>query len=128
MTEQQAEQMLGVTLRPPRMEKWDYPKKEMFPTPTARDYKEQQTTEQGWEQQSQSEPSGQRNNVADTNDKGVRTRINGSDNDLQKEGRGGGDDRTTSRTDVGSNTKTTKNGEMGLSEKGDVPYTHSKGL
>ena len=39
MTEQQAEQMLGCTLRPPRMEKWDDPKKEMFPTPTARDYK-----------------------------------------------------------------------------------------
>ena len=35
MTEQQAEQMLGCTLRPPRMEKWDYPKKEMFPTPSA---------------------------------------------------------------------------------------------
>ena len=35
LTEQQAEQMLGVTLRPPRMEKWDYPKKEMFPTPSA---------------------------------------------------------------------------------------------
>ena len=89
---------------------------------------EQQTTEQGRKQQSQSELSRQRDNVADTNDKGVRTRINGSDNDLQKEGRGGGDDRTTSRTDVRSNTKTTKNGEMGLSEKGDVPYTNSKGL
>ena len=35
LTEQQAEQMLGVTLRPPRMEKWDYPKREMFPTPSA---------------------------------------------------------------------------------------------
>ena len=35
MTEQQAEQMLGCTLRPPRMEKWNYPKKEMFPTPSA---------------------------------------------------------------------------------------------
>ena len=87
---------------------------------------EQQTTEQGRKQQSQSELSRQRDNVADTNDKGVRTRINGSDNDLQKEGRGGGDDRTTSRTDVRSNTKTTKNGEMGLSEKGDVPYTNCK--
>tara|TARA_R100000995_G_scaffold84826_1_gene65047 strand:- start:476 stop:1402 length:927 start_codon:yes stop_codon:yes gene_type:complete len=40
MTEQQAEQMLGCTLRPPRMEKWNYPKREMFPTPTARDYKD----------------------------------------------------------------------------------------
>ena len=87
---------------------------------------EQQTTEQGRKQQSQSELSRQRDNVADTNDKGLRTRINGSDNDFQKEGRGGGDDRTTSRTDVGSNTKTTKNGEMGLSEKGDVPYTNCK--
>jgi DNA (cytosine-5)-methyltransferase 1 len=35
MTEQQAEQMLGCTLRPPRMEKWNYPRKEMFPTPSA---------------------------------------------------------------------------------------------
>ena len=35
LTEQQAQQMLGCTLRPPRMEKWDYPKKEMFPTPSA---------------------------------------------------------------------------------------------
>ena len=67
-------------------------------------------------------------NVADTNDKGVRTRIDGSDYDLQKEGRGGGDDRTTSRADVGLHSQTTKNGKMGLSEKGDVPYTHSKGL
>jgi DNA-cytosine methyltransferase len=97
-------------------------------TPTSGVDTEQQTTEQEWEQQSQSELSRQRDNVADTNDKGVRARINGSDNDLQKEGRGGRDDRTTSRTDVGSNTKTAKNGEMGLSEKGDVPYTNSKGL
>ena len=28
MTEQQAEEMLGCTLRPPRMEEWKYPKKE----------------------------------------------------------------------------------------------------
>jgi hypothetical protein len=35
LTEQQAQQMLGCTLRPPRMEKWDYPKREMFPTPSA---------------------------------------------------------------------------------------------
>jgi len=89
---------------------------------------EQQTTEQGRKQQSQSEPSGQRNNVADTNDKGLRTRINGSDNDLQKESRGGRDDRTTSRTDAGLHSKTTKNGEMELSQKGDVSNTNSKGL
>jgi len=89
---------------------------------------EQQTTEQGWEQQSQSELSRQRNNVADTNDKGVRTRINGSDNDLQKESRGGGDDRTTSRTDAGLHFKTTEDGEMELSQKGDVSNTNSKGL
>ena len=70
--------------------------------------------------------SGEGNNVADTNNKGLRTCVNGSDDDIQKESGKGGVDRTTSRTDVGSNTKTTKNGEMGLSEKGDVPYTISK--
>jgi hypothetical protein len=32
MTEQQAQEMLGCTLRPPRMEKWDYPKKETQPS------------------------------------------------------------------------------------------------
>jgi DNA (cytosine-5)-methyltransferase 1 len=52
MTEQQAEQMLGVTLRPPRMEKWDYPKKEMFPTPTARDYKDSGSME-NWKENRQ---------------------------------------------------------------------------
>ena len=52
MTEQQAEQMLGVTLRPPRMEKWDYPKKEMFPTPTARDYKDSGSIE-NWKENRQ---------------------------------------------------------------------------
>ena len=97
-------------------------------TPTSEVDTEQQTTEQGRKQQSQSEPSGQRNNVADTNDKGLRTRINGSDNDLQKESRGGGDDRTTSRTDVGLHFKTTEDGEMELSQKGDVSNTNSKGL
>ena len=97
-------------------------------TPTSEVDTEQQTTEQGRKQQSQSEPSGQRNNVADTNDKGLRTRINGSDNDLQKEGRGGRDDRTTSRTDAGLHSKTTKNGEMELPQKGDVSNTNSKGL
>ena len=89
---------------------------------------EQQTTEQGRKQQSQSEPSGQRNNVADTNDKGVRTRINGSNNDFQKEGRSGGDDRTTSRADARLHSQTTKNGEMGLSQERDVSNTNSKGL
>tara|TARA_R100000654_G_scaffold27168_1_gene51050 strand:- start:3915 stop:5162 length:1248 start_codon:yes stop_codon:yes gene_type:complete len=73
---------------------------------------------------SNSESSSQ--SLANTNDKGLRTRINGSDNDLQKEGRGGGDDRTTSRADVGLHVKTSKNGEMELSEKGDVPYTNCK--
>jgi DNA (cytosine-5)-methyltransferase 1 len=67
-------------------------------------------------------------NVADTNNQGVRTRINGSDDDLPKESRGRGDERTTSTTDARLHTKTTKNGEMGLSEKGDVPYANSKGL
>ena len=52
MTEQQAEQMLGCTLRPPRMEKWDYPKKEMFPTPTARDYKDSGSME-NWKENRQ---------------------------------------------------------------------------
>jgi len=70
--------------------------------------------------------SGERNNVADTDNKGLRTCVNGSDDDIQKESGKGGVDRTTSRTDVGSDTKTAKNGEMGLSEKGDVPYTISE--
>ena len=70
--------------------------------------------------------SGERNNVADTDNKGLRTCVNGSDDDIQKESGEGGVDRTTSRTDVGGNAKTTKNGEMGLSEKGDVPYTISE--
>jgi hypothetical protein len=70
--------------------------------------------------------SGERNNVADTDNKGLRTCVNGSDDDIQKESGEGRVDRTTGRTDVGSNTKTAKNGEMGLSEKGDVPYTISK--
>jgi len=70
--------------------------------------------------------SRERNNVANTDNKGVRTRINGSDNDLQKESRGRGDDRTTSRTDAGLHAQTTKNGEMELSQKGDVPYTIGK--
>ena len=36
LSENEAQSMMnGVTLRPPRMEKWDYPKKEMFPTPSA---------------------------------------------------------------------------------------------
>ena len=70
--------------------------------------------------------SGERNNVADTDNKGVRTCVNGSDDDLPKEGGEGRVDRTTSRTNVGSDAKTTKNGEMGLSQKGDVPYTISK--
>jgi DNA (cytosine-5)-methyltransferase 1 len=125
---------------------------------------EQQTLEQGWADISQSKPSGQRedvsdteskglegrihssavsskrnegthsgnicsgerDNVADTDNKGLRTCVNGSDDDIQKESRKGGVDRTTSRTDVGSDTKTAKNGEMGLSEKGDVPYTISE--
>jgi len=66
--------------------------------------------------------------MANTDHKGVRTCVNGSDNDIQKKSRSGRDDRTTSRTDAGSDIKTTKNGEMGLSQKGDVPYTNSKGL
>ena len=70
--------------------------------------------------------SGERDNVADTDNQGVRTRINGSDNDLQKESRSWGDDRTTSGADAGLHAKTTKNGEMGLSEKGDVPYAIGK--
>ena len=70
--------------------------------------------------------SRERDNVANTNNKGVRTRINGSDNDLQKEGGSWGDDRTTSRTDAGLHAQTTKNGEMELSQKGDVPYTIGK--
>ena len=125
---------------------------------------EQQTLEQGWEDISQSEFSGQREdvpnteskglerrihstavsskgnesthsrdicggeriNVAYTDNKGVRTCVNGSDNDLQKESGERRADRTTSRTDVGGDTKTTKNGEMGLSQKGDVPYAIGK--
>jgi DNA-cytosine methyltransferase len=133
-------------------------------TPRSRVDTEQQTIEQGRADISQSKPSGQRedvsdtegkglerrihsssvsskgtkgthsgdicsrerDNVADTDNKGLRTRINGSDNDLQKESGEGRLDRTTGRTDVGSDTKTAKNGEMELSEKGDVPYTISK--
>ena len=70
--------------------------------------------------------SRERDNVANTDNKGVRTRINGSDNDLQKESGGRGDDRTTSRTDAGLHAQTTKNGQMELSQKGDVPYTIGK--
>ena len=70
--------------------------------------------------------SGERHNVADTDNKGLRTCVNGSDDDIQKESGKGGVDRTTSTTDARLHTKTTKNGEMGLSEKGDVPYTISK--
>jgi DNA-cytosine methyltransferase len=70
--------------------------------------------------------SGERNNVADTDNKGVRTRIDGSDDDLPKESGERRNDRTTSGTDVRGNFKTTENGEMGLSEKGDVPYTIGK--
>ena len=70
--------------------------------------------------------SGERNDVADTDNKRLRTRINGSDDDLPKESGERRNDRTTSGTDVGGNFKTTKNGKMGLSEKGDVPYTISK--
>ena len=70
--------------------------------------------------------SRERDNVANTNNKGVRTRINGSDNDLQKESGSWRDDRTTSRTDAGLHAQTTKNGEMELSQKGDVPYTIGK--
>ena len=61
--------------------------------------------------------SRERDNVADTNNQGVRTRINGSDDDLPKESGSRGDDRTTSTGDVGLHTKTTKNGEMGLSKE-----------
>ena len=70
--------------------------------------------------------SRERDNVANTDNKGVRARINGSDNDLQKESGSWGDDRTTSRTDAGLHAQTTKNGEMELSQKGDVPYTIGK--
>ena len=70
--------------------------------------------------------SRERDNVANTDNKGVRTRINGSDNDLQEESGSWGDDRTTSRTDAGLHAQTTKNGEMELSQKGDVPYTIGK--
>ena len=70
--------------------------------------------------------SRERDNVANTDNKGVRTRINGSDNDLQKESGSWGDDRTTSRTDAGLHAQTTKNGEMELSQKGDVPYAIGK--
>ena len=97
-------------------------------TPASGTNSEQQTLEQGRADISQSEPSRQRDNVAYTDNKGVRTCVNGSDNDIQKKSGSGRDDRTTSRTDARSNTKTTKNGEMGLSEKGDVPYTNGKGL
>tara|TARA_R100001440_G_scaffold5988_1_gene12533 strand:- start:1261 stop:2481 length:1221 start_codon:yes stop_codon:yes gene_type:complete len=97
-------------------------------TPASGVNTEQQTLEQGRADISQSEPSRQRDNVAYTDDKGLRTCVNGSDNNIQKKSRSGRDDRTTSRTNARSNTKTTKNGEMGLSEKGDVPYTNGKGL
>ncbi|MAL43703.1 DNA cytosine methyltransferase [Hyphomonas sp.] len=97
-------------------------------TPASGTNSEQQTLKQGRADISQSEPSRQRDNVAYTDNKGVRTCVNGSDNDIQKKSGSGRDDRTTSRTDARSNTKTSKNGEMGLSEKGDVPYTYSKGL
>ena len=97
-------------------------------TPASGTNSEQQTIEQGRADISQSEPSRQRDNVAYTDNKGIRTCVNGSDNDIQKKSGSGRDDRTTSRTDARSNTKTSKNGEMGLSEKGDVPYTNGKGL
>jgi len=43
---------------------------------------------------------GNKNNVADTNDEGLRTRIGGSDNDHATESRSGGVDRTRSESDV----------------------------
>ena len=97
-------------------------------TPASGVNTEQQTLEQGQADISQSEPSRQRDNVAYTDNKGIRTCVNGSDNDIQKKSGSGRDDRTTSRTNARSNTKTSKNGEMGLSEKGDVPYTNGKRL
>jgi len=43
---------------------------------------------------------GNKNNVADTNNEGLRTRIGGSDNDHETESRSGGADRTRSESDV----------------------------
>lgn len=65
--------------------------------------------------------------VADTDNKGVRTRINTHDGCIQKESGSRRNDRTNGRENDGRNdTKTTTNAKMGLSEKGVVPYTISK--
>jgi len=58
-----------------------------------------------FERTSRSEDNGNvskenKNNVADTNNEGLRTRIGGSDNDHETESRSGGADRTRSESDV----------------------------
>jgi len=52
------------------------------------------------EGQNFSRTEGNKNNVADTNDEGLRTCIGGSDNDHATESRSGGVDRTRSESDV----------------------------
>ena len=98
----------------------------MFPTPRARDWKDGYTVPPSVKNGTRAHTLGtfiaeKEIMCTNTDNKGVRTRINGSDNDLQKESGSRGDDRTTSRADVGMHTKTTKNGEMGLSQKEMFP-------
>ena len=52
-----------------------------------------------------------KNNVADTNNEGLRTRIGGSDNDHEKESRIGGVDGTRSSSDVERNNSTSTTNE-----------------
>ena len=64
-----------------------------------------------FERTSRSEDNGNvskenKNNVADTNNEGLRTRIGGSDNDHEKESRIGGVDGTRSSSDVERNNST----------------------
>ena len=89
----------------------------------ARGSKERSEETKQSERTSRSENNG---DVSNSDNQRLRSCIRGSDNDLQKESGSWGDDRTTSRTDAGLHAQTTKNGEMGLSEKGDVPYTIGK--
>ena len=72
---------------------------------------ERQNNSFEFERTSRSEDNGNvskenKNNVADTNNEGLRTRIGGSDNDHEKESRIGGVDGTRSSSDVERNNST----------------------
>ena len=81
-----------------------------------------QKTIKKWQEQSQFEFSGQSENVANSDDKGVWSRIGGSDHDNEKKSGGWSFDRGRSNgNDEWSDSSTTKNETM------DVADTQSKG-